>query len=626
LFPENEKNYMRVIFILTLSLFISTNIFSQTFQGNDGEPSLSKEEQLAAQYYGEGSFEKAADLYEKLYAKKPETLYFNALINCYAEMKDVKSAEKLVNKQLKRQPEKLSYFIDLAYVYENAGDDNKAQKTYDKAVKELNISNEEQVLDLTNALMKRNQKDRALKVFQAAKKASNRIYSFQFELASLYFSKNDDENAFSEWLDLINRSSYTYYEKLQNQVQDLIIADEKGSRVDLFKSKLIKEAQKNPDNIIFAELLIWIAIQQKDFETAFIQTRAIDKRLRENGFRMLELARYCADNEAYDVAEQAYRYMFDKNLPQDMLIKAKIELPEMLFKKVTTSKSINQDELIALETLLEKTYQEFKISDLSIPLAIKLGHLQAFYLDKSDQALQLLEGIVEAKGIPARPQALAKMQLADVMLLTGDIWEASLLYSQVDKAFKNDTLGQEAKFRNARLAYYKGEFDWAKAQLDVLKSATSKLIANDALELALLITDNTTFDTTGEALRMFSRADLWMFQNKPDQALLVLDSLEAELPSSTLADDILYRKAQIDFKKGRYQEAITNLENLLLRHGGDILADNAVFMLAEIYDRKLNNTEKAMQYYKELMLDHPGSLYVVEARKRFRMLRGDVIN
>lgn len=617
---------MRVLSILTLFLFISTSIFSQTTPFNEGETTLSKEEQLAAQYYSEGAFEKAADIYEKLYNKRPETLYFNALINCYAELKDIKSAEKLVNKQLKRQPEKLSYLVDLAYIHEIVGDDNKAQKSYDKAIKELNVSNEEQVLDLANALLKRDQKERALKVFQSAKKASNKMYSFQFELAALYFSKNDDESAFSEWVDLLNRSNYNYYEKLQNQVQDLIIADEKGNRVDVFKSKLIKEAQKNPDNIIFSELLIWIAIQQKDFETAFVQTRAIDKRLRENGFRMLELARFCADNEAYDVAEQAYRYMFDKNLPQDMLIKAKIELPEMLFKKVTQSKSINQDELIALETLLEKTYQEFKSSDLSIPLAIKLGQLQAFYLDKSDQALQLLEAIVEAKGIPARPQALAKMQLADVMLLTGDIWEASLLYSQVDKAFKNDTLGQEAKFRNARLAYYKGEFDWAKAQLDVLKSATSKLIANDALELALLITDNTTFDTTGEALRMFSRADLWMFQNKPDQALLVLDSLEAELPSSTLADDILFRKAQIDFKKGKYQEAIKHLENLLLKHSDDILADNAVFMLAEIYDRKLNDHEKAMQYYKELMLDHPGSLYVVEARKRFRTLRGDVVN
>lgn len=618
--PSYIKNFSFLLFFLSPII-----TWSQSDESADVVP-LSKEEQLAAQYLNEGAFEKAADMYEKLYSRRPETLYYNALITCYAEMKDVKSAEKLINKIMKRSPEKLSHQVDLAYIIDRSGDQSKAQKLLDKIMKELNPANDEQVSDLTNALLKREHPDRALKVLQAAKKAVNRMYNYQFELATLYFANNDYDAGFGEWIELLSRANYQHMEKMQQQIQDIIMADEKGTRTELLKTKLLREAQKSPDNIIYSELLIWIAVQQKDFETAFLQTRAIDKRMRENGFRMLELARLAAANEAYEVAEQAYRYMFDKLLPQDMIIKAKIELPEMLFKKATESKDVNKEELVALESLLSSTYQEFKNSELSIPLAIKLAKLKAFYLEKAEPAIELLENIVEMKGIPARPQALAKMQLADVMLMSGDIWEASLLYSQVEKAFKNDTLGQEAKFRNARLAYYKGEFDWAKAQLDVLKSATSKLIANDALELALLITDNTTFDTTGEALRMFSRADLWLFQNKPDEALKVLDSLNILDPQSTLADDVFYRKAQISYRKGEYSQAIEHLEKLLTHHKQDILADNAVFMMADIYERKLNDKDKAMHLYKELMVDYPGSLYVVEARKRFRILRGDLVN
>jgi TolA-binding protein len=189
---------------------------------------------------------------------------------------------------------------------------------------------------------------------------------------------------------------------------------------------------------------------------------------------------------------------------------------------------------------------------------------------------------------------------------------------------KTDTLGQEAKFRNARLAYYKGEFEWAKAQLDVLKAATSKLISNDALELSLLIGDNLVFDTTGDGLRMFSRADLWMYQNKLADALATLDSLEVAFPSSSLSDDILYRKATIALRQSRFTDAAKLFDQIIANYKKDILADNALFKLAEINEKNLGNTARAMEMYKELMTDFPGSLFVVEARKRFRTLRGDV--
>jgi len=58
----------------------------------------------------------------------------------------------------------------------------------------------------------------------------------------------------------------------------------------------------------------------------------------------------------------------------------------------------------------------------------------------------------------------------------------------------------------------------------------------------------------------------------------------------------------------------------------DILADNATFQLADLYENILGDTTKAQELYEKVLLEYPGSLFVVEARKRFRRLRGDDIN
>jgi outer membrane protein assembly factor BamD (BamD/ComL family) len=219
----------------------------------------------------------------------------------------------------------------------------------------------------------------------------------------------------------------------------------------------------------------------------------------------------------------------------------------------------------------------------------------------------------------------AKLEVADIQLLSGDVWEATLTYSQIEKAMKPDTLSQEAKYRNARLAYYKGDFEWSKAQLDVLKAATSKFIANDAMELSLLIGDNLVYDTTGEALRMFSRADLWVYQNKTEQAMKTLDSLEKTFPGSTLADDLIFRKAEIAKRQKKVELAAQLYKSLLELYGDEILADNALVELARLTEMDASRKEETMELYKKLMTDYPGSLYVEEARRKFRKLRGDQI-
>jgi tetratricopeptide (TPR) repeat protein len=222
-----------------------------------------------------------------------------------------------------------------------------------------------------------------------------------------------------------------------------------------------------------------------------------------------------------------------------------------------------------------------------------------------------------------RNVALTKIKLGDFLVVKNQVWDAALYYMQAEKAFKYDELGDRAKFKAAKIYYYTGEFDYARSQLDVLKGSTSKLIANDAMYLSNLINDNTIIDTTFKPMEMFARADLLLEQKKFSKAFATLDSIDAEYPGHSLQDDILMKRYELNKKMGEYQESAQNLEKLIKNYSNDILGDDAHFKLAELYEHHLNNEDRARELYQKILTDYSGSLYVVEARKRFRKLRGD---
>ena len=223
----------------------------------------------------------------------------------------------------------------------------------------------------------------------------------------------------------------------------------------------------------------------------------------------------------------------------------------------------------------------------------------------------------------------------------GDVWEATLHYSQVEKDLPNDVIGQTAKFNNAKLSFYIGEFEWAKSQLDVLRAATSKLIANDAMYFSLLISDNEaeeedTGDEEGEysglfsngstdnlPLRYYAKADFLIFQNKDDEAVKMLDSVLIAEPYGKLSDDVYFQKAKIAIKQKDYLGAENLLQEILKNHSTELLGDDAAYLMAQLYDYYLKDSNKAMEYYQKVLKEYSDSLFTTDARKRYRELRGD---
>ncbi len=603
---------------MKLVLFIACMMFSLV-----GFSQKNNDEALALQYYERKEFDKAVVYLDKLWDKNPDA-YFLQYYKTLLELKDYNKAEKVLKKQIKRNPTAAHLYVWLGKLYKIQGND-KEEEQYRKAVKEV-IPEQNYVFPVAHAFEDEGLFDYAIEVYKKARKESA-MYPYYYEIADLYKEKGDLKAMVNEYLDAIDFRETELYTAQANLQQSLGYDDKNGGfNNPILKQELQKRIQQNQDKTIFSEFLIFIQNQQKDFEGSFIQNKALDKRKKEDGTRLMELAKLAISNENYEVAEKCYNYVISKGKENPYYDIAIIEKLNASYMQLTTKNNPTKEQALALNSEIEKAIKQFGISNLTIPLIKNAASLKAYYLNEPQQAIQDLENVTTQYAFDKITTAELKVNLADMNLLVGNIWDASLLYSQVEKDFKYDIVGQEAKFKNAKLSYYASDFKWAKSQCDVLKGATTKTIANDALDLSLVITDAIGVDTNAIPLSMFAKADLLILQHQYEAALNKLDSINVMYNEHTLGDDIYYKKARIYELTNRYAEAAKMYQNIVEFYPTDLYGDDALYKQAELYEYNLNDKEKAKQLYQDVLTKYPGSIYVVDARKHYRELRGDVVN
>lgn len=595
---------MKNLFTLCLILFSFVS-----FGQND-------EEKLAAHYMSENEYQKAADVYEKLLKKDFASIYlYDNYLVCLFELKDYKEAEKLVKKKMRAFPLDFNYKVDEGYIFETQGETDKAEKIYDGLIKDI-VYDEERIIGLAKAFEKRFKNSYAIKTYEKGRKEFKYKTAFSQELAALYLQSNMMDKTFEEYLNLLEENE-GYLAEIKTQIASFSTE----SDYKILQSKLLDKISKNSASLALNDLLMWTFVQQKDWESAFIQTRAIDKRLRENGERMLDIGAIYTSNYEYGWAAKAYQYVVEKGEKSPYYEDAKVGLLDNRFRQLELEGYLPPEELTALENDFKSFISISNNPMKTVRIQRKLATLYAYYKNDTKSAIELLEQAKVTRGLHPRIVAETKLELADIYLISGDVWEPALLYSQVEKDFTEEALGQEAKFKNARLAYFRGEFEWAQTQLEVLKAATTQLISNNAIQLSLFIQDNLGLDSSEEAMILFSKAELLLFQNKFDEAQQELEAISILYPNHTLEDEILFALGRMKEKQRKWEEAIVYYDKVANVHSEDILADNALFKLGDLYQFKLKNPEKAMEYYEKIILDYTASMFVVEARKRYRSVR-----
>ena len=595
--------------------------FSLSIQAQVPVDNSAQKVRLCMEYFKNGEFEKAAECFKDLHeADKTNDLYYDRYLSCLMELEKFVDADKMIRKAIKASPEKVERYVDLGQVFERLGKTNDAKEQYDKAIK-LMPENQVQVSKLAIAFSNKKQYDYALQAYEKGQKGMKEKNLFSYELAGIYHLKGDAPKMVEAYLNALE-----FMPNRLTNVQAFLqryLPDMTGS-FDELKKQLFARMQKDATNTLYPELLIWVYILENDFESAFMQAKAMDKRLDENGARVFKLAQMAINEKQFDTALLCFEYIIkEKGSSCLYYIDSKQLLLATKRERLTAGFSYTQAEIKLLETEYEDFLKEFGKARKTAAIMQELADLEAFYLINLDKAIKIMEEVIYIPMLDRNELAQAKIKLGDYYLMKGEIWESSLLYSQVDKEMKDAPIGEMARYKNAKLSYYKGDFEWAQDQLDVLKGSTSELISNDAIDVSVFIMEHLNLDTTAESMRYFAEADLLIFQNRFDDAFTAMDSLLSKFPTHGLGDDVYLTKAKVFLKKRQYDKAVEYLNKITEEYKDGILVDNALFKMAEIQEIQLKNTAKAMELYEKILMGHMGSTFTVEARKRFRRLRGD---
>ncbi|WP_421763775.1 tetratricopeptide repeat protein [Ekhidna sp.] len=578
--------------------------------------------QIANEYYQQGELEKAKQLYAELaenpYNIQPISNNYLSLLKSTAQFED---AEKFLQKAIKYFPSNLQFQSSLASVYSESGNEKKLDD-YINQLRRESKSNPFQLGILAQYLANEQLYYESIKFFEDSREIRNNPSVHALELASIYRMVNDKSSMIEEYLnyasDSPNRLSY-----IKNLLQNFIQQEED---LDELENTLIRKMQEDPQDTKFAELLLWVELQRKNFYGAFVQAKAIDKRNQRPGDRSMDIGRIALENDAYEDAEEIFEYVAKEYVNSRNYQFARKLWMESKEQKIKNTFPINEEEIRELAVQYDMLHKELYPSQTSFDALRSKALLHAFYLDEIDLSAQLLNQLVQNPRAGMQLISQSKLDLGDIYILKGEPWEATLLYSQVEKAYKSHQLGYDAKLRNARLHYFTGNFSLAKGHLDILKKNTTREISNDAISLGMLITDNTALDTTDAVMQEFANIELLIFQNKKSEANDRLSQMLEDYNHHSVTDEVYWLKSKLELESGNSEKAIDYLEKILMSYSYDILADDAAFKKAEIFERHLKDIEQAKSLYQQFLIDYPGSMYAAEARKRFRQLRGDFIN
>jgi len=567
---------------------------------------------LAESYFREGEYEKASQIYESLEKNNPfNTRYLKRLITCYQETSNYEKAADLLQKKLLNNPSQQYLRIEIGYNFDRQQKTALAKKEYDFAVDAI-TSNPSLGGIMGRMFQQNNLLDYAIEAYSK----TMRLYknaSYEFQIAQIYGEKGEFEKMFDSYTQLIDKDE-NYLGGVQRFTSRYINEDATNSNNIAFKKSLLKKSISNPKNV-WNELLSWLFTKQKEYGKAFIQEKALFNRDPAYIETVFRLAKIAFENNDITTAKKCFDFILEKTNFIEEKITAELYLLKIAVK--TTAKNS--------ASLFEKTLQEYGVNRNSLEIQLEFADYLTFKINNPSKAIEVLEKALLFSTSKFK-NARIKLKLGEVLVFTGKFNKALLYFSQVQTQLKNHPLSQQARFKVAQTSYFKGDFKWAKSQLKILKGSTTQLIANDAVDLFLVISDNEPKDSIPSGLIDFAKADLLAYQNKNTEAIAIYSAMAQKYQGQNIEDDVLFNQATLYLKENQYENTISNLLKIISINAEGILVDDSYYLLAEVYKNKIKDTEKASEYYQKIIFEKPSSIYLVDARKKYREIRGDIIN
>lgn len=572
---------------------------------------FAQNEQLAQYYYEKGDFEKAKIGFEELLQNVPQnTQYFLRTIDCYQQLQLFDIAEKAIKERFDKYKQS-NLLVELGYNFQLRKDDTKAKVYYDQAVERIK-KNPNEIYSISNAFERKVLLDYALKSYKIATEL-NPNFNFNYQMGLLYGQLSNMEMMISTFLDEAYANPQNAI-RIQNQLVRFMVDEGDASFSEMLRKALIIRTQKNQD-IFWNHYLSWFYVQQKEFEKAFIQEKAIYKRSPESLTAIVNLAQLAIEEENQETAKEILDFVLENTSDLELRIQANSYLITMKIENTS------EKDFAAISTELDELLKQFGTSPFTLSLQLIQAHFVAFNLKKPEEGRAIVKKALELQ-LNDYEVADAKMELADILLYEEKFNQALIYYSQIELDLKNDVMAHEASLKAAKTSYFKTDFAWALKQFKELKSANTQLIANDALEYFLLINDNTMADSTQTALKQFAKGDYLLYQNRNQEAIAQFQAILKSYKGQEIESVTVLRLGKIYEKQGDFDLALSQYQTIIDQHSDGIYIDEALYFSAEIYNKQLL-PEKAKPLYEKVLFNHQDSIYFVEARKKFRQLRGD---
>ena len=602
-----------------LFFFILLTISGLSIAQGTGEKIIQNDYLLAENYYRESAYEKATLLYKKLYDSSPfNSNYLERLISCYQETGGFLIAEQLLKSKIKTNKDQGYLYVYLGYNYEKQQLKNKAAINYKIALNSIDKSTTYAAV-IGGLFKEYNLLDNAVLAYEKAMKI-NKNGNYIFQIAQIYGEKGNYKKMFESYIELVD-SNDRYFNVIQRYASKYITEDSTNEANVLFRKTLLKKSASKPKDV-WNVLLSWLFTQQRDYTKALIQEKALFQRKQEDLSAIFTIGKTAFENNAFDASQKCFNFVIEKSNTKSEVINANLYLTKIAI--ATKSPEVKK--------LFLNIFKRFGKNTATIAIQVGYAEFLTFYKNKPTKAIVILKEALSYANSKF-DKARIKLKLGDVLVFTGKFNTALIYFSQIQTQLKNHELGQEARYKIAQTSYFKGDFDWAKAQLKILKSATTQLIANDAVALYLKISDNEPVDSIPSGLKQLAKAELLAFQNKNDAALKELNNLFTQknvfvnglIPGEVIFDDVLFLQAKLLVKQNKYEQALVSLSKIIAADNQGFLTDDIYFMMAEIYHNKINNRKKAQEYYQKIIFEHASSIHLVDARRRYRKLRGDKI-
>ena len=589
---------MKKIF-LHIALFFSLFCFSQN-------------EQLAQYYFDKGDFEKAKISFEELVKETPQNAqYFQRTIDCYQQLQFFDIAEKALRERLAKYKQG-SLLVELGYNFQLQKNEVSAKKYYEEAIDRIK-KNPNEVYGISASFEKKVLLEQALKSYQVALELVP-TFNFNYQMALLYGQLGNTEMMISTFLteSFVNPQNTLV---IQNQLARYMVDQGDSNFNETLRKALILKTQKDQD-VFWNHYLSWYYVQQKEFAKAFVQEKAIYRRNPESLSNIVNLGQLAKEEDNHEAAIEILGFVLENAKDLELLVQAHSYLIKM---KIDRAK---EKDLAAINTELSGLLKQYGIRPFTLSLQLIQAHFVAFILRNPEEGKAIIKKAIDLQ-LNDFERAQAKMELADILLYEEKFNQALLYYTQIEDDLKNDEVAHEASLKAAKTSYFQTDFVWASKQFKELKTATSELIANDAMEYFLLINDNTVADSTQTALKQFAKGDYLLYQNRNQEAIVQFQLVLKNFKGQQIEAITLLRLGKIYENLGDYITALSQYQEIMNHHADGIYMDEALYFSAEIENNKLHEPDKAKLLYEKLIFSHQDSIYFVDARKKYRQLRGD---